>query len=371
MGVMDARRRILLNAPHIVTPTSAGLVSFSTDMIAPLKECKVHFSPVQSGTGDPSPTNNRPISGWDGVTVEKCGKNLFDGTVSRFGFGSTASSVTGYEIVTANSAVGYYCECKPGEILTLSRANGSATPRFSIGFTKEIPSNHTVLYNLYTPLNNTNTSITMTAPDDVKYVCLYLSNIDTDISAAKIQLEYGSTATDYEPYQSRSTLPISWQTEAGTIYGGYFDLAAGEVVEEWASVDLGTLDWYNVDTSYGKVAYSLTLNKVNAVGANDVYFCDRYKYEGICVSNNGASLYGSGSCSVYVGPDKRFYINDSSFAEYTNAQVKAALNGVQLVYPLATPIHHTIDPATLRTLRGVNNVWANTNGTIDLSYWTH
>ena len=43
----------------------------------PLKSCIVSVNPVQSGSGDPSPTNIRPITGWTGANVARCGKNLF------------------------------------------------------------------------------------------------------------------------------------------------------------------------------------------------------------------------------------------------------------------------------------------------------
>ena len=44
-------------------------VSFETNVAKPLTECLVSFSPVQSGTGDPSPENIRPITGWTGANV--------------------------------------------------------------------------------------------------------------------------------------------------------------------------------------------------------------------------------------------------------------------------------------------------------------
>ena len=36
------------------------------------------IEPIQSGSGDPSPDNIRPIVGWDIVSVTRCGKNLID-----------------------------------------------------------------------------------------------------------------------------------------------------------------------------------------------------------------------------------------------------------------------------------------------------
>lgn len=74
MGVMEARRRILLNQPHLID-ASGNPISFSTDMAAKMG-VKAYFSPVQEGTGDPSPSNVRPISGWTGCEVTRCGKNI-------------------------------------------------------------------------------------------------------------------------------------------------------------------------------------------------------------------------------------------------------------------------------------------------------
>lgn len=67
--ILNRKAFIMANQPHIVKPAATPLQNFKTDVIAPLKECKVYFSPVQEGTGDPSPTNVRPISGWNEIQV--------------------------------------------------------------------------------------------------------------------------------------------------------------------------------------------------------------------------------------------------------------------------------------------------------------
>ena len=72
MAVMAAVRKIL----HTIT-SATGLVSFSTNLAEPLEKCECEFSPVQSGSGDPSPDNVRPITGWTGIKVTRTGKNLF------------------------------------------------------------------------------------------------------------------------------------------------------------------------------------------------------------------------------------------------------------------------------------------------------
>lgn len=67
-NLLEVRRRILLNTPHLES-MSGNPAIFTTDMAANLKECKIRFTPVQAGGGTPSPENVRAISGWDGVTV--------------------------------------------------------------------------------------------------------------------------------------------------------------------------------------------------------------------------------------------------------------------------------------------------------------
>ena len=53
-------------------------VAFNTNVQKPLSGLTIPFLPVQSGTGDPSPENVRPISGWSGVTAWRTGVNLLD-----------------------------------------------------------------------------------------------------------------------------------------------------------------------------------------------------------------------------------------------------------------------------------------------------
>lgn len=68
--IQKARKKIILNQPHIESVKNSYSVSFNTDLRAPLKECKVYFEPVQEGSGDPSPKNVRNITGWNEVEVK-------------------------------------------------------------------------------------------------------------------------------------------------------------------------------------------------------------------------------------------------------------------------------------------------------------
>jgi hypothetical protein len=77
-------------------------VAFNTNLARPLSAFTIPFLPTQSGTGDPSPENVRPISGWTGVTAYRTGVNLFDEQYPDIKSGST---LTYRAIYVGNSAV--------------------------------------------------------------------------------------------------------------------------------------------------------------------------------------------------------------------------------------------------------------------------
>ena len=52
-----------------VSGLSSAIASFEDGVSLPMPSLKVSIEPVQEGSGDPSPTNIRPISGWSAVDV--------------------------------------------------------------------------------------------------------------------------------------------------------------------------------------------------------------------------------------------------------------------------------------------------------------
>lgn len=102
---------------NVTAKTSGEIASFITPAKTNIKSLKVHFSPKQLGTGDPSPENVREIIGWDGINTyndPKYGSNIiwnqcFD--LSNLKIGSGTSDIfnvtkldTGFR-VTANADV--------------------------------------------------------------------------------------------------------------------------------------------------------------------------------------------------------------------------------------------------------------------------
>ena len=88
--LMVAWRRIMMAAASVakkltklIATSSTGMVSFDTNVEMPTK-ITCEFSPVQEGTGDPSPDNVRPISGWTGFNITHAHKNLLDQSKRKY-----------------------------------------------------------------------------------------------------------------------------------------------------------------------------------------------------------------------------------------------------------------------------------------------
>ena len=43
----------------------------------------------------------------------------------------------------------------------------------------------------------------------------------------------------------------------------------------------------------------------------------------------------------------------------------------EFAYVLTTPNTYTLTPEIIKTLKGVNNIWSNANGNVEVSYYSH
>lgn len=99
-GLSPVRKLLMLKAmtgsESLVEATATGNpCTFETDVAKALKQCKVLFTPVQSGSGDPSPENERPITGWTGLTVNHSGEDTSNPTQYPVTFPAEAGTVYG------------------------------------------------------------------------------------------------------------------------------------------------------------------------------------------------------------------------------------------------------------------------------------
>lgn len=155
--------------------------------------------------------------------------------------------------------------------------------------------------------------------------------------------------------QDGTTYPISWEDEAGTVYGGTLDVTNGLLTVDMAIVDLGTLTWSK--SGSGDSAFFYSTNNVGMMAGTQNVKCTEYKYTSITTTNTNVGF------SITGNPYIR--IRDNSYADA--AAFKTAMSGVYLVYELATPQTYQLTPQAVLTVLGTNNIWADT-GDVEVSY---
>ena len=175
------------SAPVQDTATGNPLVFF-TDLARPLKSLLVPFTPIQEGSGDPSPSNIRSILPWNGLTVNSAGKNWFDENVNQ--------SFTQYKrIDLANPlTAGTY-------VFTATVEGTTESSYVSIAFAKE----HNVLLAKEKLNNHERGSVAFTVADEVNIIYLY-ADVGYSEGAGKDVIYSGIMITDQTP----SVYPVSF-----------------------------------------------------------------------------------------------------------------------------------------------------------------
>ena len=147
------------------------------------------------------------------------------------------------------------------------------------------------------------------------------------------------------------------------VYGGTLDVVSGELVVDSVGFDLGTATWIK-NTIHPNLFCCAKLSdmKIYQNAAVADWMCSNYKLI------SGDSMERTDK-SIAMLNLNLIYINDSAYTDATAEQFKTAMNGVQLVYELATPQTYQLTPTQVNALLGTNNLWADTGDVGDVRYF--
>ena len=224
----------LANSGELKT-VSGNPISVSDALARPAESLVIEILPYQSGSGDPSPDNVRPISGFTGVNIPHTGKNLFDIELL------SATNITVSDGVATGKAYNFYQAHKNG-VSGLSVPNGQVTlsatayTNASDGTT----GNGLLFIFVYTDgtqtpalsfpnstTSRTTKTVTSASGKTVDTIKVSYASLGSNTwYVDSVQLEVGATASDFEPYTG-TTYAIDWTDEAGTVYGGSLDVVSG------------------------------------------------------------------------------------------------------------------------------------------------
>ena len=217
---------------------SGPIVSVNDALAAPLRSLSIGIDPVQEGSGDPSPDNVRPISGWDSVTAWRTGKNLLDETARA----DAAQNVRYYYGIGALFKAGEY---------TLS-----ASETASGIYVRKV--DNTAIFTKY---GSDFLTFTLTS-DTLCYFDFYFANGAS--SSMTFQLEFGSTATSYSPY-------------TGTTYPITIPVLGKNLLPNTPGRDSSGMLTYSVDPTTKKLVINGTASSTSYTGGGITKANARYK----------------------------------------------------------------------------------------------
>jgi len=352
-----------------VDTASGAIANFDTDLSLPLVDCKANIVASQQ-SGTPTPSSPLAISGYTGMNLSVVSdsdlapylKGIYEGKYDFVDLGSLT-----YVQNNTNQA-GKYRFGASVSPLPKRTSTSTDTPNILCnGITTETPS-RTYACNNGITIGNTDSALIYIYIEDY---CTYTpEQFKSAMSGKYLIYELATpqtptiTPTQFNTlctaFNATGTLyPVSWQTEAGTVYGGNLDLTTG-VLTVAHSVKLGNeLAWSEDDTS------TPTHRVWTAVISGKAYG----------VSNTISSFFSQTTQSYAnmpeytlrgTGNSARIYVCDSDYS--TADAFKSGIATAQFVYPLATPVTYQLTPVQVQALLGVNNVFNDTNGDTEVKY---
>ena len=332
------------------TDTAQGAIATFTDGADGVSIVDSVFEVVaqQEGSGDPSPSNPRPITGFTGCNIVKAGKNLckaYDFTAGIYIYSSNGKikingtvSDTSYTPTASQAKSNNLCfALKPGTYIP------SVVGTLPTGAFINIVSENNVSL-------SQGAAFTLTEETEVFYrIVVPAGTYDFETYA---QIEVGSTATTYEPYNS-SVINVDWTTEAGTVYGGGLNLTTGvlEGTHKHITITGGSWAWYE----QAKQGYILDIlgDDIGSMGTTPV--CN--KLVGILIGDRMSHI---GNFVALVSSGKGIGVSIPNCETQEDVNTWFANNSIDIAYELATPITYQLTPHELNTLLGTNNIWCDT-----------
>ena len=335
---------------------SGALVSFTDGADMPMVACTASIVPKQSGSGTPSPSNVRPISGWESVSVTDTGKNIVENigtattvsglTITKNSDGSFKVNGTSTAVVAWTINYNLATILKTGQQYILSGCTGG---------------NYANTYSLRVADANgsakaisVNGDASFTADGTAKSLQLLVRNGQTLNNVTFYPMIRPASITDptYEPYTG-TTKTVNL---GRTVYGGTLDVVSGVLTVTHAMATLNGTETWHIASDFAYV-YPTGMKS----GTAQTGWCS------IAPTASGITAYGamfgSGDTALYIGKALSTW-NVSSVAEI---QAYLANNPMQIVYPLATPQTYQLTPTEVNTLLGENNVWAD-SGDVEITY---
>ena len=341
---------------NVLTGTASGSVAALEDVspTGALRRAAVLGATAETGSGDKGPDNPYTLAGVQPTKVTVCGRNL--AANPRFDAADQFSPC-----VYAD------CELQPNTKYTISLY----VPAGEAYYTNE----NLFVKVVYLPVSNggiysavVTTKPTISNTDPKQYAAgkgwtLLKAQSGTTASgnARDLQIEFGDTATPYEPYTGQTiTLPALAPLYGDGTVNDEYDAVTGVETRRWGRVELdGTEAWITRTSGAGVYGYALP----------DVF--DAPAAAGVCTHfsfvKNGASGTQTAVCVASASTRKDLSVFTTiatldDFKAWLSARATAG-TPVTVLYQLAEPVITQHDPARILPPTPVCRIFADAGNT--------
>ena len=249
---------------------SGEIVSFETDSENVFSKLQVDgLEPAQEGSGDPSPSNVRPIRGHSEVDVNVVGKNLFQTTAESKTENGLTWTVNQDGTITVTGTPTNYTALNVGRAyvngiddnVTISQIDPASNVVW--GGIEVYDNTNQLLYQVTPGGTDPKFTVNLANYPTAEYIAVAIKRNNNNIAintTVKIQVELGTTATEWEPYQqpqtttqdfnatltptSTDTTPYSFKA-VGDVYGDRLEdkIVGGTVAWNQMAEELNATNW--------------------------------------------------------------------------------------------------------------------------------
>lgn len=347
-----------------VTSSAEGSVAAFADGAndVAVKSLTATITPVQSGSGDPSPTNIRPISGRTGMTVDASAINIWDEQTTVGGYyDSTGAWRTDSSILGCANAI----PVRPGMQLYCYSANGAAVYVSLFGRMVTIGTSATDAFISRTRRENQS----FTIPDGAE--CLYFNFASTYGTTYQndVSINYPATVQGMSP--TARLVPIDWQTQAGTVYGGTLDVVSGVLTVDKifrqcdADSNFGKSNSTSIDEFFLRNSSGEEGISGMPYGAENIICSHAASFLALSTTEVCTRLGGGGQARICFPLSMN--INTLALFKTWLGEQATAGTPLQFCYKLATPHTYQLTPTEVRTILGGNTIYTDA-GAVSVEY---
>lgn len=338
------------------TATGNPLV-FTTDLARPLKSLLIPFTPVQSGTGDPSPQNIRSILPWEGLKVWNGGQNIvtddFTNGVLSLETGKATFNpqfvVSGF--IPVKPLTSYYFRCPTVNKTELDIVYYDKDKQY-IGYTDA---------DGYSSCNTPGRS--RKTPAGCYYVRIDARNAQYNND---ICINYPASVTGYVPAVGITDTDIVFPSP---VYGGYVDAVTGELWKTWQSYTFTGEEQMGIGSYSGTGGVRINSSVLDSLDPKYLTGISNKAAKEASVPSQITRLgfrVSSGSSLL------AFFVPDSMFdGDATVDKFKSWLseNGLMICVELSEPVLiTTLTPQQITALIGNNTIWSDAGGSMTAVY---